>query len=275
LEPAKKDKWLDVFIWTFVLLFFSISALRNEGNLLLSIAASGGIIFIMTVIGVLVELIIDALRNVKAVAVVMGFITNGPEAIVLIIGIITRDPLFGVSTPLGSNIINPVMFILAALSSGLLIKALKKDKDFLFLGIILTLFVALSFYLVPENFYPLWVIVSLVITLNLFQKKPNEEVKEKGKKTSKKLLIPTILLLILFGYFLDITVEFATQVSKTPKNLIGFLVLASLSSWPEFKSCLSFFKKGRLKSAKINIIVSGITNIWLAIIGVLFYVIFL
>ncbi len=273
----KERRWidkLDIFIWVAVVGFFLISALKNGGNLSLSIIASLGVIFTMTLIGIAVEVIIETLKSLKSAGMIMGFVTNGPEAVVLLIGLITGDALFGTSTPLGSNIMNPIMLLLAGLSSGFLVRFLKKDEDFLFLGIILSSFTALSLYLIPENFYPIWIVIAFFVTLILFQRKFLEEFEEGREKASKKFLIPAILLLIISGYFLDITVEFASEVSKAPKNLIGFLVLAALSSWPEFKSCRSFFKRGKARSAKINIMVSGITNIWLAIIGVLFYLFF-
>ena len=53
--------------------------------------------------------------------------------------------------------------------------------------------------------------------------------------------------------------------------MIGFFVLSALTSWPEFKSCISLFRRGKPLAAVLNITVSNITNIWLAIGGILVY----
>jgi cation:H+ antiporter len=49
------------------------------------------------------------------------------------------------------------------------------------------------------------------------------------------------------------------------------VVLASLTSWPEFKSCIVLLKRGNRLGAILNITVSNITNIWLAAIGIAAY----
>jgi cation:H+ antiporter len=48
-------------------------------------------------------------------------------------------------------------------------------------------------------------------------------------------------------------------------------VLSALTSWPEFKSCLSLFRRRRPLAAVLNITVSNVTNIWLAVLGVAVY----
>ena len=84
----------------------------------------------------------------------------------------------------------------------------------------------------------------------------------------KHWLLPAVILLIGAGYLLDGVVSFAAEHSRAPKGVIGFFVLATLTSWPEFKSCLSLLNRGKILAAVLNITVSNVTNIWLAILGV-------
>jgi len=91
--------------------------------------------------------------------------------------------------------------------------------------------------------------------------------------SNKIWLIPAVILLTVAGYFLDSVVNFSAQSSHAPKGVIGFLVLSTLTSWPEFKSCISLLQRGNVLAAILNITVSNITNIWLAAIGVTSYLI--
>ncbi len=271
-------RWIsksDIFIWIAVVLFFFVSALVNRGDIYLSLLAAGGVVTTMTLIGISIEIIIEIFRNVRKIGAVLGFITNGPETVVLVVGIVTGDVLFGVSTPLGSSAINPLMLILAALISGVVLKLFRTNTLYSVLCIVFTVIFALLFYILPQNYYWIWILIGLLVTVMLFALIPKEEVfKEKPSSISMWVVIPAITTLFVSGYFLDVVVEFARNVSNVPKGLIGFLVLATLSSWPEFKSTLVFFRKNRIKSAGINIYVSNITNIWLAIIGVALYLLF-
>jgi len=81
-------------------------------------------------------------------------------------------------------------------------------------------------------------------------------------------LLPAIIVLTGAGYFLDPVVSFAATHSHAPKGVIGFVVLATLTSWPEFKSCIILLKRGNRLAAILNITVSNITNLWLAAIGI-------
>ena len=54
--------------------------------------------------------------------------------------------------------------------------------------------------------------------------------------------------------------------------LVGFFVLAALTSWPEFRSSLTLLRRGRTTSAILNIAVSNLTNLWLAAIGLAYYI---
>jgi len=82
------------------------------------------------------------------------------------------------------------------------------------------------------------------------------------------VLLPAVSALLVAGYFLDPVVSFTAEASHAPKGIIGFFVLAALTSWPEFRSCLGLLRRGRTNSAVLNITVSNITNLWLAALGV-------
>ena len=73
------------------------------------------------------------------------------------------------------------------------------------------------------------------------------------------------------GYFLDPVVSLTAEASHAPKGLIGFVVLAALTSWPEFRSCLTLLRRRRPLSAVLNVTVSNLTNLWLAGVGVVVY----
>lgn len=96
---------------------------------------------------------------------------------------------------------------------------------------------------------------------------------EEHSVNPKVWLLPSIIILTLAGYFLDGVVSFAAESSHAPKGVIGFIVLATLTSWPEFKSCLGLLARKKHLAAVLNITVSNITNIWLAAIGVASYLI--
>jgi cation:H+ antiporter len=76
------------------------------------------------------------------------------------------------------------------------------------------------------------------------------------------------MILLFSWYFLDPIVSFTAEASKAPKWVIWFLVLATLTSWPEFKSIIALLKRKKILDCFENILVSNITNLWLAIIWV-------
>ncbi len=265
----------DAIIWMLVLVFFLTFALVGGENIGLAVLSSLAVIAIMTVVGISIEVIIDILKNVKGLGTVLGFITNGPELVVLIVGIAVADPLFGSSTPLGSNVINPIMLLLAALITGMFISLMKERLLYGAICIVVTAIIAVTFYALPESAYIHWLVVGLIASLGFFIFRPTEEVVDcEDSKIPFWALLPAMLTLSIAGYFLDPVVEFAGDVCNVPKGLIGFFVLATLSSWPEFKSCLVLFREKRIQAAMTNIFVSNITNIWLALIGVAVYVYF-
>ncbi len=263
----------DIGIWAAVLFFFLYFAFRSGGEISIALLASLGVILIMTAIGFSIEIIIEVLRNKRGLGTILGFLTNGPEMVVLLAGIIAGDVLFGVSTPLGSTAINAIMLVLAAIVTGTAIKLLQAKKIvYGLLCIIITVILASIFYFLPEELYLWWIITALLITISFFLLRPKEKKrKDRPSEVPSWIILPALLLLLLSGSFLDPMVEFAGEVSGVPKNLIGFLALGTLSSWPELKSCITLFKKGFIEAAGINIFVSNITNIWLAIIGISLY----
>jgi cation:H+ antiporter len=102
----------------------------------------------------------------------------------------------------------------------------------------------------------------------------SEENPQDAVKVPSKLFLPAgIALLLISWYFLDPIVSFTADASMAPKWLIWFLVLATLTSWPEFKSVLSLLKKWKVLDGFINIFVSNITNIWLASIWILVWLV--
>lgn len=265
---------IDGAAWVLVAAFFCGSAALFEGDVSTAFIASGGIILVMALIGLSIEVMIESIKDMKGIGTITGFITNGPEAVVLIVGLVAGDILFAASTPLGSNVVNPLLLGLAAVLSGLFIKTIKTNWKYSLLCILVTIALAVGFYQVPSEYYLLWVGVSMILTLTLFFTRPSDGGDEDEAISGafpRWAIIPASVVLISAGYFLDPVVEFASQASKAPKGMIGFLVLSTLTSWPEFKSCISLFKRGMVEAAGVNIFVSNITNIWLAVAGVVTY----
>jgi len=267
---------LDIICWAFVVAFFCGCALMFNGYLNQSLMAAGGIVLAMILIGLSIEVIIDTLRDVKGIGTVTGFITNGPEFVCLVVGLITGDILFAASTPLGSNLINPVLLILAALIYKVLLTTFQSNWKYSITCILSTIGLAVSFYAIHSQNYLYWLVTASLLTIILFVKRPEEEIKNVEDAETEGLkplwpIIPAVFVLITAGYFLDPIVTFASEQSQAPKGVIGFFILASLSSWPEFKTCLVFMNRRKYQSAILNITVSNITNIWLAIMGISTY----
>lgn len=265
---------LDLTIWMLVILFFCGSAVLFDGNVQMAFIGSGGIIFEMLLIGVSIEIIIEILKTTKGIGTITGFITNGPEAVCLIVGLMVGDIIFASSTPLGSNFMNPILLVCAAIVSGRLLLVLKTHRIYTILTVLLTAIIALTFFILPIKYYLLWTIVAVILSVVLFFNRPAEPeiIKENGIIAESKFwLIPSIAVLTIAGYFLDPVVTFAAHHSHAPKGVIGFIVLATLTSWPEFKSSLALLNRNRPASAILNITVSNITNLWLAAAGIIFY----
>jgi cation:H+ antiporter len=265
---------LDLTVWMLVILFFCGSAVLFDGNVQMAFIGSGGIIFEMLLIGISIEIIIEILKTTKGIGTITGFITNGPEAVCLIVGLMVGDIVFASSTPLGSNFMNPILLVCAAAVSGRMLQVFHTHQIYTILTILLTAIIALTFFMLPSNYYLWWTVVAVIISTVLFIYRPADPVlnEEKGGDTESKFwLIPAIGVLTIAGYFLDAVVTFAAHHSHAPKGVIGFVVLATLTSWPEFKSSLALLNRNRPAAAILNITVSNITNLWLAAAGIIFY----
>lgn len=268
---------LDLIVWLLVIGFFCGSALLFNGNLQMAFIGSGGIILEMMIIGLSIEIIIESLKTSKGIGTITGFITNGPEAICLIVGLVVGDIIFAASTPLGSNFMNPMLLMLAAIICSQLVITLNTSRLYTVITICLTALLAATFFLLDQKSYPFWLLIGLIITVILFLLRPTEEessqeIDDTEEYKINRWLFPAIIILSGSGYFLDSVVNFASTHSQTPKGLIGFFVLAMLTSWPEFKSCLALLSRNKHLAAILNITVSNITNIWLALAGITFYI---
>jgi len=267
---------LDIIVGVLVLLFFCGSSIVKGGDLAPSMLGAFSIILIMFLVGFSVEVLIETIREIRGLGTIVGFITNGPEALCLIVGLLAKDVLFAASTPLGSNVMNPLMLIAAALITGSFAVLIKTNAGYLVTCVILTAALAVGFFFIPQNFYLFWLVAAVVITLILFfNRTPEAHPENQDDNTFTKLwFVPAFLVLLAAGYVLDPVVSFTADHSHAPKGVIGFFVLATLTSWPEFKSTLSLFRLGRPLAAMLNITVSNITNIWLAALGVSVYLIY-
>lgn len=265
---------LDLTVWMLVIIFFCGSALLFQGNVQMAFIGSGGIIFEMLLIGISIEIIIEILKTTKGIGTITGFITNGPEAVCLIVGLLVGDIIFASSTPLGSNFMNPILLICAAIASGQMFVLLHTHRKYTILTVILTAATALIFFTLPRHYYIVWVFAAVLISVLLFLRRPAEPQhhQETNQTTESKFwLLPATGVLTIAGYFLDPVVTFAAHHSHAPKGVIGFVVLATLTSWPEFKSSLALLNRNRHAAAILNITVSNITNIWLAAGGIIVY----
>jgi len=244
------------------------------GNIHLAFIGASGVILEMVLISLAVEIIIECLKKNKSIGTITGFITNGPEAICLLVGLVAGDIIFAASTPLGSNFMNPILLIIAALICHQFIQTFSTNRVYTITTLVITGTLAASFFALPRSLYPAWLLLVLTASLILFFMRPKEQKNHKEEDYSFNptyWLIPAILILTTAGYFLDPVVSFAALHSHAPKGVIGFVVLATLTSWPEFKSCLVLLKRGNHLAAILNITISNITNLWLAGIGIATY----
>lgn len=266
---------LDFTIWWITLLFFTLSAILLGWDIFLSFIWACAIIVLMFFVWFSIELILSALKNVKWVWKITGFITNWPEALVLIVWLITWNILFAASTPLGSNVMNPILLFIALLITWYLLKLKSfNHKLFFVVRFILTAIFAVTFFFIPENYYIYWVVLSLIASIYLYTRKYAhiDEEEEKEEEVSKLYLPLWIIILLIAWYFLDPIVSFTAEASMAPKWIIWFLVLSTLTSWPEFKSVLALLRRKKTLDAFINILVSNITNLWLAIIWAIVWI---
>ncbi len=219
---------LDYIVWGIVLFFFSGSALLFGGNWLLAVIGAIGVIVELLFISIAIEIIIESLKNTKGIGTLTGFITNGPEAVCLIAGLAAGNIIFAASTPLGSNFMNPVLLFCAALICKQLHTVVSTKKLYTFTTLILSICLAGGFFLLSREQYFFWLPVAVTITGLLFWLRPEEyfgEEEEDYMFSPFKWLLPSILLLVTGGYYLDQVVSFAAEHSKAPKGVIGFIGL--------------------------------------------------
>jgi len=262
----------DGIIATAVPVFFLLFALFSCGNVRQSFIGSFAIVGLMMTIGLSIEAIIETLKNIKGLGKVVAFITNGPEAVCLIVGLAAGDIIYAASTPLGSNLMNPVMGVAAALISGSLASAARTQPFYTITSAAVTLVLAASFFWIIQ-FGPAmvagWLVLTVIVSALVFIRAPTEvDIEVEDLEIEKMWLVPALLMLMGGGYYLDDVVTFTAEASRTPKGVIGFFVLSSLTSWPEFKSALVLFRRKRPVDAMLNIIISNVTNLWLAGSGV-------
>ena len=91
---------LDMVCWILVVSFFCGCSLMFNGNFSQSFIAAAGVVLVMILIGLSIEVIIETLKDIRGLGTITGFITNGPELVCLIVGLIVGDVLFAASTPL-------------------------------------------------------------------------------------------------------------------------------------------------------------------------------
>ena len=266
--------YLDLLSWALVFIFFCGSALLFDGNMYLASAGALGIIVEMFFIAISIEIIIECLKNTKGIGTLTGFITNGPEAVCLIVGLLVGDIIFAASTPLGSNFMNPLLLCIAALLLSQFKAVASYNILYTYTTVACTILLAGSFFFLQTSTYIIWLLIGILITVPLFFLRPAEKGRDEDEEhtfSPSLWFFPSITCLTVAGYYLDPVVSFAAEHSRAPKGAIGFVVLATLTSWPEFKSCMALLKRKQVLAAILNITVSNITNIWLAAIGITTY----
>ena len=264
---------LDLVIGVLVLLFFLGSAVLHGGDVGMSLAGGLLIMLVMFTVGAAIEVIIESLGDLPGLGTMVGFITNGPEALCLVVGLLAADDIvYAASTPLGSNFMNPLMLAAAGLITGALGASLGRYRLWAGLTLVTTMAVAGLFFApwLPGLWW--WAAAAAALGGVLFWLRPGDPAKDDGAGAFRRWhAVPAGALLVGAGYFLDPVVTLTATASHAPKGVIGFVVLASLTSWPEFRSCLTLLRRGRRTSAMLNITVSNITNLWLAAAGVVYY----
>ncbi|MBF0383653.1 MAG: sodium:proton exchanger [Magnetococcales bacterium] len=270
---ADSIQLVDMISWLLTALFFCGAAYMFDGDMIASLWGALAVVFIMFLVGSSIEIMIETLKNTPGIGTLTGFLTNGPEALVVIVGLVTGDILFASSTPLGSNYMNPILLMVAALLVGRLGLVFRVAPIYFTVTMLVTIALAGGFYLITPEQYWLWVLILIPSSSLLFYKRPAEDDGEEEEElaVAKWWLWPSLFILVASGYFLDPVVGYASEASHVPKGVIGFVVLSILTSWPEFKSVLALLRRNLGMAAVLNIVVSNITNLWLASGGVVIY----
>jgi len=150
----------------------------------------------------------------------------------LIVGLIAGDILYAASTPLGSNVMNPIMLFAATLATGTLAVVVKTHTRFGLICISATAIMAVGFFFIPASTHIFWIITALIVTAVLFLKRPAEEANgDEENSFSPIWFVPAFFILLAAGYVLDPIVSYTAQHSQAPKGIIGFLVLATLTRY--------------------------------------------
>ena len=136
---------LDLFVWLTVIVFFCGSAALFGGNIHMAFIGSAGIIFEMLLIGICIEIIIEALKETRGIGTLTGFITNGPEAVCLLVGLLVGDIIFAASTPLGSNFMNPILLVCSGIAAKSLAVLFRTNRLFFVITTTITAFLAIGF----------------------------------------------------------------------------------------------------------------------------------
>jgi cation:H+ antiporter len=264
---------LDLVISLLVVVFFVTSALVSGGDVVRSVEGALLIMLVMLAVGASIEVIIESLRAMPGLGTAVGFITNGPEALVLVVGLLGDDIIFAASTPLGSNFMNPIMLLSAGLVGGAFAAIFARHRGYTILTLLVSAVLAGGFFLLGVPQYLWWTLVTVPLSLVLFWRRPDDPADSETADIGlpRWTAIPAVVLLVVAGYFLDPVVSLTAEASRAPKGVIGFVVLAALTSWPEFRSCLTLLRRRRTVSAVLNITVSNLTNLWLAAMGVVVY----
>ena len=266
---------LDIISWFLVLQFFGAASLYFGGDLQASLTGALLIILLMLFVSHSIALILGVLQNHPKMGELTGYITNGPEALVMIVGLLHNKLIMAMGVPLGSNFANPILFLIALLMSGQLIGFFRLGALRSLLIILATAGLAASFFQLESGnieHLGLWALITLVVTVIFYRFKGDEDCEEESEGALPVyFLLPAVLFLIGSGYFLDPAVSYTAQASKLDEGIISFCVLSFITSWPEFRTAISLIKLHRLKAAVMNILISNITNLWLAVGGVIAY----
>ncbi len=234
---------------------------------------AAAIVALMFLVSHSIDILLGVLRRHPRAGEFTGYVTNGPEALVVAVGLIHGKLLFAAGVPLGSNFANPVLLTLAAFITGRFLNLFSTRALWTAIILLGTMAASGSFYLpaVQEQLL-FWAIATLVISITFYIFKGVEEGGNDDDETYPVYyVIPAIALLLGAGYFLDPAVAMTAASSKVPEGAISFFVLSFITSWPEFRSVMTLIRMNRFRSALINIFVSNITNLWLAVAAVLVY----
>lgn len=271
---------LDLLAWALVALFFGSNAALFGGNVQQALWNALSIVLLMLCISHSIDLILRALSRNARLGEITGYLTNGPEALVLLVGLLHHKLTVAMGVPLGSNYANPLLMLVAACITGSVIGMIRQNPVRTGLILLVSMTLAGRFFWVkghPQDLL-IWAVVTLLISVLMYIKKGSESDVEGGEGDDELpepisfwYVFPAGVLLVIAGYFLDPVVSQAAQVSHVPEGVISFVVLSFMTSWPEFRAALALFRRHQPGAAVMNIVVSNLTNLWLAVSGAFLY----